>query len=356
MNLGPLNPLHPSYLIVGQGLAGTLLAHFLIKKGQQVRVMDDNYERAASKVAAGIINPITGRRFAKSWKIDELLPFAAKTYSELEQQLGISIFHKKNILRVLFSQKEENTWLSRSIWPTFSPYVIDYPDGSDYDNKIKKGVGFAELKESAKVDIKKLVEQYRIWLKKQKCLVEGTLDYDKINLSIEGKVGYKGHSYKKIIFCEGYQATQNPFFNYLPFQAAKGEALIIRIDNFPKDKMLKHKVFFVPLGENLYWIGSNYEWKFKTDMPTQEGRIDLEQKLQKVLHLPFEVVEHLAAVRPTVEDRRPLAGLHPKFPQLAVFNGLGTKGASLSPYFAEEMAAFLVEGRKLDEEVDIARL
>ena len=341
------------YLIVGQGLAGTLLAYFLLKKGQQVHLIDSNYERAASKVAAGIINPITGRRFVKSWKVDELLPFAAQTYHEMEQLLGVNLFYKKNILRAIFNQKEENDWLARSILPSFAPYVVKQPNWEKFRGKIVKSFGFSELKATAQVDIKTLIENWRLRLKQQNIIREDLLEYDQIDVSLKDKLRYKDVFYKKIIFCEGYQVAQNPFFNYLPFQPAKGEVLIVRIDDFPTDKMLKHKTFLVPLPNNLFWVGSNYEWHFESDQPSKEGRKILETRLKKVLQVPFEIVEHWAAVRPTVYNRRPFLGLHPKFSQLAIFNGLGTKGASLGPYFAHEMAAFLVEGKALDEEVDV---
>ena len=60
-------------------------------------------------------------------------------------------------------------------------------------------------------------------------------------------------------------------------------------------------------------------------------------------------------IRPTVADKRPLLGLHPTLPQLAIFNGLGTKGASLGPYFAEQMTNFLLDKQDLEHEANISR-
>ncbi|HBA65740.1 MAG TPA: FAD-dependent oxidoreductase, partial [Methylococcaceae bacterium] len=53
------------FLIVGQGLAGSLLAFELIQRNAQVMVVDDGRENA-SEVAAGLINPVTGIRLVKS--------------------------------------------------------------------------------------------------------------------------------------------------------------------------------------------------------------------------------------------------------------------------------------------------
>ena len=74
-----------------------------------------------------------------------------------------------------------------------------------------------------------------------------------------------------------------------------------------------------------------------------------------MLKVPYEIRDHKAAVRPTVKDRRPLLGVHPEFPNIFIFNGLGTKGASQGPYFANHMADFLTENTPLDPEVDIRR-
>ncbi|MEL7021711.1 MAG: hypothetical protein AAGK47_08885, partial [Bacteroidota bacterium] len=59
--------------------------------------------------------------------------------------------------------------------------------------------------------------------------------------------------------------------------------------------------------------------------------------------------------RPTVKDRRPFLGKHPDFSRLAIFNGLGTKGASLGPYFAQQMTNHLLQQTALEPDVDITR-
>jgi 2-polyprenyl-6-methoxyphenol hydroxylase-like FAD-dependent oxidoreductase len=79
-------------LIIGQGICGTMLSWFLNKAGKSFLVIDDNNANTPSKVAAGIINPVTGRRFVYSWMIDTVMPFAAETYNE------IGIFFNQKII------------------------------------------------------------------------------------------------------------------------------------------------------------------------------------------------------------------------------------------------------------------
>ena len=71
--------------------------------------------------------------------------------------------------------------------------------------------------------------------------------------------------------------------------------------------------------------------------------------------LPFEIIDHQAGIRPTVKDRRPLLGVHPAHHQLAIFNGMGTKGVMLAPYFANHLVNHLENDDKLLPEIDIVR-
>ncbi|MBL7793554.1 MAG: FAD-binding oxidoreductase [Saprospiraceae bacterium] len=382
-------------LIVGQGLAGTLLAHFLIEAGQTVCVIDDDYPRAATRVAAGVINPVTGRSFVKSWRVDELIPFARQTYQQLESLLGLPLYHERNIIRALSHQGDENDWLGRSADPAYHDYIIDPADVSAFTGKINPAFSYGELQHASQVDIGRLCAAFRSFLINKNSFQKETFDYNKLEISIsaetqnfasqqitpptpEGetlphtvashsrivvqsqsrKVAYQGITAASLVFAEGAKAIHNPYFSYLPFIGDKGEVLIVKIPGARFPKMLKQGVFVIPFGkpeEELYWIGTTYERNFEHDDPSPQSKATLIDQLNEVLTLPFEVVDHLAAIRPTVKDRRPFLGFHPQFEQLAIFNGLGTKGTSLAPFWAKHLADRLVHGSPLDRQVDIAR-
>lgn len=345
---------HIDFLLIGQGLAGTLLAYFLAQAGKRVHVVDQYNKRAATQVAAGIINPITGRRYVKSWRVDELIPFARETYHALESKLDIAIYHERNILRTLFNSREENDWMARTGEEGYEHYMLDRAGLKAYAEKTVPAYSYGEVRHSAQVDVGKLADAYRAHLREQNAITEERFDFEKLEIQEEG-LRYGELEARTAVFCEGYRAKDNPFFNYLPFGGAKGEVLIARIPEAGFEKILKHRVFIVPLQDGLYWIGSTYNWKYEDDSPTTEGRDYLEARLRDVLEAPFEIVEHRAAIRPAVKDRRPFLGRHPELPQLAIFNGLGTKGASLGPFWARRMADFLTENVKLEEAVDIGR-
>jgi glycine/D-amino acid oxidase-like deaminating enzyme len=175
-------------------------------------------------------------------------------------------------------------------------------------------------------------------------------------------VQYQDYIATKIIFCEGAAAIKNPYFNWLPFNLDKGELLLVDIPNLDWRHILKHKIAIVPLSDteggqkDRYWVGATNDWDFENALPTTANRALIEHELENILQLPFSVVGHLAAIRPTVRDRRPFIGLHPNFASLSIFNGFGTKGASLVPYWAHHFVEVLVEGKNLDPEVSIERM
>lgn len=344
-----------TYLIVGQGIAGTLLTYFLLQSGQSVIVIDNHHEGAASKAAAGIINPITGRRYVKSWKIDELLPFAKQTYQELENLLQIKFYQERNVIRTFAHAKEENDWLLHSIEPGYQNYVADRADIGNYKGKTTPAFGYGEVLQGAQVHLPVLISQFRNFLIKENRLIEEVFDFEQLVIE-ESSVHYKNITAHKIIFCDGAKAKENPYFNYLPFHGDKGEALLIRIPDAGFEKILKQQIFIVPLGTaDLYWVGATYNPRFDNNLPSKEGKTYLLKHLQNLLTVPFEVIDHLAAIRPTVRDRRPFLGMHPQFPQLGIFNGLGTKGASLGPFWANHFVDYLLKDETLDAEVNINR-
>lgn len=342
------------YIIVGQGLAGTLLAWFLEKAGKSFVIIDNQHQGASSAIAAGIINPVTGKRFVKSWMIDDLLPFAKETYLELEKWLGVQLYHERNILRILTNAGEENDWMARCSQPDYQSYLIDKADASEFADRIHPFFGYGEIKQAAQVDLPDLIRLSGHIFENDATLIAEKFDFSALHIEPD-RVHYKSWSAEKIIFCEGYQAIYNPYFKYLPFNPDKGELLLIKIPGNKFSRTIKLQAHLVPLKNNLYWAGSTNQWTSDSELPTESEKQFLLKRIHEILNVPFEIIDHQAAIRPTVRDRRPFLGLHPDFPGLAIFNGLGTKGASLGPYWAKKMCDFLANGAALPDEVNINR-
>ncbi|MCH2022863.1 MAG: FAD-dependent oxidoreductase [Saprospiraceae bacterium] len=343
------------YIIVGQGIAGTMLAHFLDEKNKRFLIVDKKHEHAASLIAAGVINPITGRNFVKSWRIDEFIPFANNIYRILENKFDISILESRNIAMIFNSVNTENNWMVRSSNPELKKYISNDFQVDFYTKFMKNVKNGVEFKNGGRVKIKEIVLSYKKELKDKQKYLEEAFDYSELNIQ-QNNIAYKGIYSKRIIFAEGFQAIHNPFFNYLPFMPAKGDMLLVRINNHPGEKkIIKHGVFIINLEDDIYWIGSTYNREYKTLKPNSDNKLDLIKRLKRVIKSPFTVIKHLTAIRPTVRDRRPFIGKHPIFSNLYIFNGMGAKGATLAPYFAHQFIQHLEHNKIIDKEVDIKR-
>lgn len=344
------------YIIVGQGLAGSILALTLLKSGKSVIVIDDAKQNTASKVAAGLYNPVVFKRLVKSWMADDLLPYMDEFYPEMEKLLEAEFYFSKRILKPFAEEQEKTLWLKKTE-EGIGKYLNEAIYYEDLNGIVFNPLGISEVMHAGNLDTIQFLSSCKKHLIKNNLFVEEVFDYSQISMS-ENSVRYKEISATKIIFCEGHKTTENPFFNWLPFKLTKGETIIIKLPDehkIPFEIVINKAVFILPLGNNTYKVGATYEWEDLSEKTTEKGRLELVEKLQKVLKVPFEIINHQAGIRPTVNDRRPLIGLHPEHPQLAVFNGMGTKGVMLAPFFANQLVYFLESNTPLDKEVDIAR-
>lgn len=349
------------FLIIGQGLAGTLAGHRLEVAGHTVHYSDAPQQTAASSVAAGIVNPITGRRFVKSWRIDELIPEAKGLYSRLEQILGLKLWYEQPLIRTLYNRGDLNDWQARSADPGYPEYMEDQPDPGRIPELTDSVFAYAGVRHAARVDVGGLVQAFRKKLVQENRLRNEAFDYAQIPVLLGAAAGAKKElksrqGYDHVICCEGWRARHNPYFSYLPHGGNKGEVLIVKTKAPVLDRMFKHRIFLVPLADETYWVGATSENRFDDDSPTPANRTFLEDRLAEILTgTDYEISGHQAAVRPTVKDRRMFIGTHPELKRLHILNGLGTKGASLAPLGSRWLVESLLEGRALPPEVDIAR-
>lgn len=341
-------------LIVGHGIAGALLGYQLEQAKQNVHFIDAPEQIAATNIAAGIINPITGRRFVKSWLIDTLAPLAQQTYEALEKELGIPLYHPLPLIRALFNRGDENSWQARLLDDDYQAFMSSTPELGNISALTKPAFAYAQVLQTARVAIGQLQRHLRQQRRDRQQLHEETFDYQQLNITEQG-ISYKDIKARRIVFCEGWRGQYNPFFHYLPFGGNKGDTLRIRIRGPILKRMFKHRVFLVPISENEYWVGSTSQNTFDKEEPQTTDREFLESRLKEILNVPFEVISHKAAVRPTVKDRRPFVGQHPRYSAMYILNGLGTKGASLAPYASQQLIGRMLHGQALDPIIDIKR-
>ena len=328
------------YLIVGQGIAGTLVAHELIKRGKKIRLIDKGHQHISSSVAAGVVNPITGRRFVLKSDFDQLRSKALSVYSELDDILKIQLVQHLPIIRILKNEEEVKKWEERKEDVDFLDQLGEISDVNALLEVLKISGNPVVIKSSFKLNMRELIASYRELLKAEKLLIEEEFDFSSLEINDEHCI-YKGLRAKKIIFCEGAKIVSNPFFNFIPMQPSKGQALIVELPVEKLPFMINAGLIIVPEGGNRYWVGTANKWKFGHEMAESELESKLESKLRDLIGCDYKIISSAAAVRPGIKDRVPVMGVHPEYENLLVFNGLGTKGSSLGPFWAEHFVDFL---------------
>lgn len=340
------------YIIVGCGVAGISFCEQL-KKHNKTFVVFDNNSQQSSSVAGGLYNPVVLKRFTEVWKCQEQLKIALQLYHSLEIEFNIKLDYKIPVYRKFASLEEQNDWFTASDKPNLSKYLSSAVIKND-NAYIDAPFGFGEVKGTGRIDVKTLLNVYKAHLLSKCMLIETVFDHNHLNIE-ENHITYKDIVAKHLVFSDGFGMKQNPYFNHLPLVPAKGELLTIHAPNLKIDYVLKSSIFLIPLENDLYIVGATYEWKDLTHQITDSAKSELLNKLEKLINCSFEVVNHVAGIRPTVKDRRPLVGQHDKYKNMFLLNGLGTRGVMIGPYVAEQLFNFIEFNQPLETEIDINR-
>ena len=340
-------------LIIGLGISGSFLSWNLHKEGKTVLVMDDNADNSSSKVAAGIINPVTGRRYVTAWMIDELLDFTQMAYKEFGNYLNTSLLFQKSIIDFFPSVQMLNAFVDRV--SENDTYLHAYPDQNSFNPYFNYDFGCGEICPAYIVDVQQMLTAWRHKLAGMNALLEES--FVPSALTIRGDhIRYNNIIAQKIIFCDGIAAAENPWFSLRPISANKGEALIIECEDLNTEHVFKKGMFLAPLTtQNTYWLGSNYQWEFEDASPSEKFYKGATELLNNWLKKPYKVLSHKAAVRPATLERRPFVGFHPLHPAIGILNGMGTKGTSLAPFFAHQLAQHIIYNFPLAPEADVHR-
>jgi len=340
------------YIVVGLGLAGISFCEQLTKHKKTFKVISDNSQQA-SKVAGGLYNPVILKRFTLAWKAKEQLDLAMPFYQELEKKLGIQLDFKVPVLRKFASIEEQNNWFEAADKHGLN-FFLDTELLQNKNPEIDASFAYGVVKETGRIKTKELIKAYKEYLVENELFIQESFYFDAFLIK-ENELEYKYLKAKHIVFAEGYGIKANPYFNYLPLNGTKGELLTIKAPDLKEDKVIKSSVFIIPLENDLYRVGATYKWKDKTNIPTEASKIELLEKLKTFLKCDFEVVDHVAGVRPTVADRRPLVGRHPKYTSLYVLNGFGSRGVMIAPYASEQLYEYVENDKAINTDIDINR-
>lgn len=339
-------------IIVGGGLAGLHLALRCYKEGKSFIVIDKYKEHSSSRIASGLINPITGRRFVKTWLYDELQPLFVAEYRYWEKIWNSGFFKSIDIYRAISDHRLVNDLDAKLsdhrdlCRPMTAEELRLFQSVSHFPDTGYVFKGY-------QLDTTTFLDRGIDFLKSKGLWYEDDFKIESLDEN-QTTHQYKDYFTRKIVLARGAHSVDNKGFVWPGFNINKGEILKVSSPELPLDSILKQRLFLIP-EDNHYWVGSYNTWECDDEAPTTEGKKYLVKHLDLMMKSPYEFQAHLAAFRPATEDRRPIMGYHPNNPSIAIFNGFGSKGTSLIPYFANVFYKHLFQDFALPSEVDIRR-
>ncbi|MCC5922592.1 MAG: FAD-binding oxidoreductase [Crocinitomicaceae bacterium] len=341
--------LDEKHLIIGGGLAGISLAHRMEDAGKDFLIVDSGVNHSTS-IAAGMINPMVFRTMVKTWKADELFPELIKFYRHLELKVKQNFLFNRSIKRIFSTAHERKLWNERLNDDSYAPYIS--PSSPIMPEWLDANFGAGTVLTPGYIDSELFLRCNHHYFQTKGKMQKA--DFNGLKLD-ESNLNYDGIKYKSITFCEGYKGKDNPYFGYLPLQQTKGEILEVTSNDFQKTEILNRKCFVLPTEAGTFKIGATFAWNTTNLSPTITAKTELQEQLASFSKASYTIINQQAGIRPTVTDRRPLLGEHPIHRGLFIFNGLGTKGYMLAPYFSGQLSRRILHGETLDSEVDIKR-
>ncbi len=338
------------YIIVGGGLAGMLIAWELLER-EKTFLIYCNKAPASSNVAAGTWNPVTFRKMIPTWRAQEMIDKMLKVYSKIEKILDIDLLSFIEVEKILSNEQEEQFWKKMAAKEELKKFLDPKLIEIIIKGKNKKS---GIVKQTGRIDLPQYVKNSQDYFQKKGYLIFDTF-YHSILKQIGTSIQYKSVKTNAIIFAEGTYAEKNPFFNWLPFKPVKGDVLTIESKYLNVNKIRKKNIFILPIGKNRYKIGATYHWSDKTWEPSEKAKLELIEKFEKISNCSYKIINHESGIRPATHDRRPIIGSHPKYKNIFIFNGLGSKGVFLGPLMASEFCDFLENKGKVHPEVSIER-
>ncbi len=269
-----------------------------------------------------------------------------------EALLGKSFFYPMHLYRPFQTVEEQNNWMAKTADKEKNRFVKDVYTKAMYAH-IHNAFGGIEVNQSGYLDTNAFMTAVREHLIAHNAYVQTDFQPSLLHMDESG-IDYENYQADKMILCTGIDSLA-PYFNWLPIRPLKGETLHITLNERP-EVIYNKGVYVVPTSETaVYKAGATYSLNELSPGCTPEGKKELEDKLLALLKNPFQIHEQEWGIRPTTIDRRPILGPHPQYKNLVIFNGLGTKGVSLAPYFSNHLANWLTQEGEIHKEVNINR-
>ena len=341
-------------LIIGQGLAGTALAWQLWEREVPFVVVDRDEAVTSSKVAAGLLTPITGMRLTVSWRYTMFYRVALGFYRACGQRLKRRFLFPRGYVRLLKNEAEIAKWHKRRRDPDMQPFLHPQTPVLDAGVIHDPQNGFQQ-RHAAWLDTTAYLQASRDFFASIEAWTQADVQPADVQYDTAG-IEWKGQRFSHVIWAQGWSAEKHPLFNWVPFQSARGTILTVEADLRGEQRILNRGCWLLPRADGSLRAGSTYEWKFDDpSTPDPEQVALLENNLRSLLKVPATITATQTAVRPIIKNQQALMGTHPAHPRVAFLNGLGSKGSLRSPWLARHLVEHLLDGAALDSEMDLQR-
>ena len=342
-------------IIVGQGLVGSLLAWRLHHAGLKILVIDSG-EINASRVAAGLVTPITGKRWVLTESIEEYLPQAKSYYQRLEQALVAQFWHEHPTLRLYHSEADRQLARRRLQQSPYQNYLGEELAPGKAGFGLADPFGSRWLLQTARLSTCTILESIRRWLRQNHLLREAWLDPRELLLNPRG-IRWKDIRASELIFCEGWRVIHNPWFGALPWQPSRGQILRLecqpRLPPFPVNR----GIWLLPESETQALVGATYRWDSLTTSPDPQDTQRLMLEFARLLRHPPQcrVLKATVGIRPNTLDHHPIVGRHPRFSQLLICNGMGSKASLYAPRICQQLCDHMLHLTPLPAKTGLQR-
>lgn len=340
-------------LVIGQGLAGSAMAWTLHHAGQSVMIVDRGEPATASRVSAGLITPLTGKKLVR---LDDFVEYwqAARTfYKRIEEATGQQFFDEGPMLRLFHNEVSRTGFLAKSD-PYVAKSVQSWNGRLQEKGQTQHGIS---MEPAGRLNVRKYQQVTRQYFEDRDSFVQGeveTLENGSLGQPMEVIVGGISIKAERAIFCSGAASSQQ--FPEVPNNRSRGDILEVSIPNYQRKEVVHRSVWVAPQSGGRQLVGSTYDWKNLGNEPTTEGKEEVLVQLSRMVEGSVEVFGQRAAVRPTMKDFEPVIGQHPERKNIFILNGLGSKGVLRAPLLADRLLGKMEEHLEVPEKLDYSRL
>ena len=315
-------------MIVGQGLVGSLVALECIRKGRSVVVIDNPHESSATKVAAGIMNPLVGPRLSPLWKGAQRYDDIKAYYRGLEKMMGIACLNEHRLVRCLNTEIELESYEKRIKDPEISSIM---KETGDWTPICESGKVQFEIPGVGQLDTKSFLAGAKKTIRNHGELIEDHMKVDDIQGKASG-IHWKGIVAKHLVFCEGAKGERNPFFPDCKFKNARGHIVAFCMSGMPKNTILNHGKWCCPKGgsNGAFLYGASTFWEDSLEQ-NKASEINIKASLAQFLKVPVKIESIAFGIRPCLIQQRPFAGWSNREPSIGMINGFGGQGVFLAP-------------------------